>query len=182
MFSLPSQVYKRTTDVDRFVPYDARIDNTRSASRLAVFTNAGSLKVAIAFFQDSASGSFQTLSPIYKWEAASFSLLQEISTNGAVDVEYFEFAGNQYLVFANSKSTVDVFQWNSLQFGSSPVQSIAISNVQTAKPYTIDGNGKKLIDTFCLTSTLNFVNLLDLLEVQIKDVLPTNRKVNFKLS
>lgn len=180
MFSLPSQVYNWTTD--RFVPYDARIDNTRSASRLTVFTNAGYLKVAIAFFQDSASGRFRTQSPIYKWETASFSLLQEIGSNGAVDVEYFEFAGNQYLVFANSKSTVDVFQWNSLQFSSSPVQSIAISSVQTAKPYTIDGNGKKLTDTFCLTSILNFINLWDLLEVQIKDVLPTNRKVNFKSS
>ena len=146
-------MYKWTTD--RFVRYDARVGYTRSASSLAVFTNAGSLKVAIAFFQVSASGSFRTQSPIYRWDGASFSLHQEISTNGPVDVEYFEFAGNQYLVFANSKSTVDVFQWDNSRFNSSPVQSIAISSVQSAKPYTIDGNGKKLTVTLYHTSTLN---------------------------
>ena len=125
--------------------YNANIDNTRSASSLAAFTNAGSLKVAIAFFQDSASGSFQTQSPIYEWSSNSFTLLQEISTNGPVGVEYFEFLGNQYLVFANSKSTVDIFQWNGLRFSTPPEQSIAVSYIRSAKPYIVGSNGKTIL-------------------------------------
>ena len=135
-----SQVYKWVTD--KFTLQNANIDNTRSASGLAVFTNAGRLKVAITFFQDSASGSFTTKSPIYEWRSNSFSLLQEIDTNGPVGVEYFEFSGNQYLVFANSKSTVDIYLWNVNRFNSAPEQRIAISDVQSAKPYIIGGNGK----------------------------------------
>ncbi|XP_068693739.1 adhesion G-protein coupled receptor V1-like isoform X3 [Montipora foliosa] len=135
---ISSQVYRWATD--KFMPYNANIDNTRSASSLAAFTNAGSLKVAIAFFQDSASGSFQTQSPIYEWSSNSFTLLQEIRTNGPVGVEYFEFLGNQYLVFANSKSTVDIFQWNGLRFNTSLEQSIAVSDIRSAKPYIVGSN------------------------------------------
>ena len=137
---LPLQVYKWVTD--KFTPQSVNLDNTRSASGLAVFTTAGTLKVAIAFFHDSASPSFQTKSPIYEWRSNSFVLHQEINTNGPVGVEYFEHSGTQYLVFANSKSTVDIYRWNGNKFNTVAEQSIAISDVQSAKPYIIQGNGK----------------------------------------
>ncbi len=135
------QVYK--WQGGKFVPQNVNLDNTRSASSLAVFENAGTLKVAIAFFNDSASSlSFQTKSPIYEWRTSSnaFVLLQEIDTNGPLGVEYFEHRGQQYLVFANSKSSVEVFQWNGNRFSS--VQTLPTSYVQTAKPYSVNGNGK----------------------------------------
>ena len=69
-------------------------------------------------------------------------LLQEIDTNGPVAVEYFEHNGEHYLVFANSKSTVDIYRWNVNKFDAVAEQSIPISNVQSAKPYIIQGNGK----------------------------------------
>lgn len=139
-----AQIYKWATD--RFIAAQSvSIDNTRSASGLAAFTNAGTLKVAIAFFQDSASGSFATKSPVYEWRSGSFSLLQEIDTNGPVGVEYFEFSGRQYLVFANSKSTVDVYLWSGSRFNSVPDQRIPGSNVRSAIPYVIGGNGKKSV-------------------------------------
>ena len=138
-----SQVYKWVTD--KFVAQNVNIDSTRSASGLAVFVTSGTLKVAITFFQDSASGLFQTKSPIYEWNANSdsFVLLQEINTNGPVGVEYFEHSGGQYLVFANSKSTIDIYRWNVNNFVAE--QSIPVSNVQSAVPYTILGNGKNSI-------------------------------------
>lgn len=141
-FSL--QVYKWA--VDRFTPENVNIDNTRSASNLAVFVTAGTLKVAIAFYHDKASGSFQTKSPVYEWRTSSFSLLQEIDTNGPVGVEYFEHSGQSYLVFANSKSTVDIYRWNSNRFDTAAVPSIPIQNVQSAKPYVMQGNGKCIRD------------------------------------
>lgn len=113
---------------------------TRSASSLAVFVNAGTLKVAIAFFNDSASSqSYQTKSPIYEWRTNTFALLQEIDTNGPLDVEYFEHKGGQYLVFANSKASVEIFQWTGSRFNS--VQLLATSNVLSAKPYAVLSNG-----------------------------------------
>ena len=135
------QVYK--WQGGKFVPQNVNLDSTRSASGLAVFKNAGTLKVAIAFFNDSASSqSFKTKSPIYEWRTSSnaFVLLQEIDTNGPLGVEYFEHKGQQYLVFANSKSSVEIFQWNGNRFIS--VQVLPSSYVQTAKPYAVNGNGE----------------------------------------
>ena len=150
---IPLQVYKWA--VDRFTPENVNVDNTRSASNLAVFVTAGTLKVAIAFYHDKASGSFQTKSPVYEWRTNSFSLLQEIDTNGPVGVEHFEHSGQSYLVFANSKSTVDIYRWNSNRFDTAAVQSISIQNVQSAKPYVMQGNGKCIRESFehiCLYS------------------------------
>lgn len=135
------QVYKLQGGT--FVAQNVNLDNTRSASGLAVFENAGTLKLAIAFFNDSASSqSFQTKSPIYEWRtnSNSFVLLQEVDTNGPVGVEYFEHKGGQYLVFANSKSSVEIYRWNGNRFNS--VQVLPTSYVQSAKPYVAQGNGK----------------------------------------
>ena len=134
------QVYK--WQANKFVLQNANLDNTRSASNLAVFENAGTLKVAIAFFDDTASSkSYQTKSPIYEWETSTntFVLLQEIDTNGPVGVEYFEHKGGQYLVFANSKASVEIFQWSGSRFNS--VQLLPTSHVLSAKPYTLLSNG-----------------------------------------
>ena len=134
------QVYK--WQANKFVLQNANLDNTRSASNLAVFENAGTLKVAIAFFEDTASSkSYQTKSPIYEWKTSTntFVLLQEIDTNGPVGVEYFEHKGGQYLVFANSKASVEIFQWSGSRFNS--VQLLPTSHVLSAKPYTLLSNG-----------------------------------------
>lgn len=139
------QVYK--WQGGRFVPQNVNLDSTRSASGLAVFETAGTLKVAIAFFNDSTSSqSFQTKSPIYEWKTNSFVLLQEIDTHGPMGVEYFEHKGQQYLVFANSKSSVEIFQWKTDRFSS--VQVLHTSSVQTAKPYAVDDKGKILSESF----------------------------------
>lgn len=98
--------------------------------------------MAIAFFNDTASSqSFQTKSPIYEWKTSTnrFALLQEIDTNGPLGVEYFEHKGGQYLVFANSKASVEIFQWNRNRF--SRVQILPTSHVLSAKPYALLGNG-----------------------------------------
>ena len=140
----PIQVYK--WQGNKFVLLqNANLDNTRSASNLAVFENAGTLKVAIAFFNDTASSqSFQTKSPIYEWKTSTngFVLLQEIDTNGPLGVEYFEHKGEQYLVFANSKASVEIFQWNGNSFNS--VQLLPTSRVLSAKPYALLSNGNIL--------------------------------------
>ena len=155
----PLQVYKWA--VDRFTPENVNIDNTRSASNLAVFVTAGTLKVAIAFYHDKASGSFQTKSPVYEWRTNSFSLLQEIDTSGPVGVEHFEHSGQSYLVFANSKSTVDIYRWNSNRFDTAAVQSISIQNVQSAKPYVMQGNGKCIRESFEQICLYSLSGLLD---------------------
>ena len=141
------QVYK--WQGGKFVPQNVNLDSTRSASGLAVFENAGNLQVAIAFFNDSTSSqSFQTKSPIYVWNtnSNSFALLQEIDTRGPTGVDYFEHKGEHYLVFANSKSSVEIFQWNRNRFSS--VQVLHTSSVQTAKPYAVDDKGKILSESF----------------------------------
>ena len=135
------QVYK--WQGGKFILQNANLDNTRSASSLAVFENAGTLKVAIAFFNDSASSQrYQTKSPIYEWKTSTstFALLQEIDTKGPLGVEYFEHKGGQYLVFANSKASVEIFQWNGNRFSS--VQLLPTSHVLSAKPYAVLNNGK----------------------------------------
>ena len=135
-----TQVYK--WQGGKFVLQNANLDNTRSASSLAVFENSGTLKVAIAFFNNSASSqSYQTKSPIYEWTTRTntFVLLQEIDTNGPLGVEYFEHKGGQYLVFANSKASVEIFQWNGNRFNS--VQLLSTSHVLSAKPYALLSNG-----------------------------------------
>ena len=114
-----------------------------------MFETAGTLKVAVAFFNDSAnSQSFQTKSPIYEWNtiSESFALLQEIDTSGPVGVEYFEHKGKHYLVFANSKASVDVYRWSSNRFVSEQV--LLADGVQSAKPYIMQGNGE--IRTLCI--------------------------------
>ncbi|PFX17387.1 G-protein coupled receptor 98 [Stylophora pistillata] len=136
---ISSQVYK--WQGGSFVLQSVNLDNTRSASGLAVFETAGTLKVAVAFFNDSAnSQSFQTKSPIYEWNtiSESFALLQEIDTSGPVGVEYFEHKGKHYLVFANSKASVDVYRWSSNRFVSE--QELLADGVQSAKPYIMQGN------------------------------------------
>lgn len=149
-----TQVYKWQNG--SFVLHEANLDNTRSASGLAVFEIDGTLKVAIAFFNDtSKSQSFQTRSPIYEWNTNSNSavLLQEIDTNGPVGVEYFEHKGQHYLVFANSRASVDVYRWNGNRFISE--QALPASGVQSAKPYLMQGNGERR--TICIIQGCHFI-------------------------
>ena len=42
-------------------------------------------------------------------------------------------------MFANSKASVEIFQWAGSRFNS--VQLLATSNVLSAKPYTVLSNG-----------------------------------------
>ena len=128
--------------MDRFVPQNVGLDKTRSASALAIFENSGTLKVVISFYHDSVSDSFNTKSRVYEWQSDSFLLIQEIDTNGPVGVEHFEHRGQHYLVFANSRSSVEILRWTRGKFSS--IQTLPTVNVRSAKPYILHGNGKKI--------------------------------------
>lgn len=122
-----------------FKDHSKLVEQTRAASGLTVFTINGFQMLAVSNFYDSVGKTFETKSPIYRWNGNQFELKQEISTKGPIDVEYFAQDGEHFLVFANTKGGVAVHKWTS--GGFILVQTIRTVEVKAAKAYRYNSKG-----------------------------------------
>ena len=106
---------------------------------MAVFTINGVQLLAVSSFHNKPTNSYQTKSPVLKWEGGSFRPYKEISTIGPIGVQYFEQGGEHYLVFGNSKGGVAIHQWKIDKFVL--MQSLPTSSVKSVYTYKFDGKG-----------------------------------------
>ncbi|XP_020901971.1 leucine-rich repeat LGI family member 2, partial [Exaiptasia diaphana] len=134
---LNSKVYRWQSG--RFVDQNADFE-TRAASGLAVFSINGDKLLAVSSFHNKVSNSFQTNSPILKWQSGSFKSYKEVSTNGPIGVQYFENGGEHYLVFGNAKGPATVHKWKTDKFEL--VQSLPTSSLKSVYAYNFDSKAQ----------------------------------------
>jgi hypothetical protein len=92
----------------------------------------------------STSFSYDSQSPVYKWNGSSFDLVQSLSTGGAQDIISFNINNIQYLAIANYYHSSDrydhfakIYYWDGAQFSFS--QQIATHGARDLEYFEING-------------------------------------------
>ncbi|XP_041464132.1 adhesion G-protein coupled receptor V1-like [Lytechinus variegatus] len=120
--------------------------SSNGASAVDSFSINGNQYLAVANYYDSSLASYEIMSVVYEWQGGNLVQVQQISTQGATDIQAFTVGSNAYLAVANSRNDVGnteidsvwrkrIYQWSSLTSQFVLHQSIPTQGIQSLRVF-----------------------------------------------
>ncbi|XP_030832667.1 adhesion G-protein coupled receptor V1 isoform X3 [Strongylocentrotus purpuratus] len=122
--------------------------NSNGASAIDSFTINGNQYLAVANYYDSSLASYEIMSVVYEWQGGNLVQVQQISSQGATDIQAFTVGSNAYLAIANSRNNAGnteinsvIYQWSSVTSQFILHQSIPTQGVQSVRVFVTSPEG-----------------------------------------